>query len=119
MAVASTILMIRPAAFSFNAETAVNNFFQKDQSVNPSATQEAALSEFDSMVTILKEKQIDVLVINDTDEPVKPSAVFPNNWLSTSPDGKIFIYPMHAVNRRTEKRDAILQLLAEKCTGLV
>lgn len=106
--------MIRPAAFSFNAETAVNNFFQKDQSVNPSATQEAALSEFDSMVTILKEKQIDVLVINDTDEPVKPSAVFPNNWLSTSPDGKIFIYPMHAVNRRTEKRDDILQLLAEK-----
>jgi len=61
MAVASTILMIRPATFSFNAETAVNNFFQKNQFVNPSAIHKAALSEFDSMVTLLKEKQIDVL----------------------------------------------------------
>ena len=114
MPAASTILMIRPAAFGFNTETAVNNFFQKTNSSSSSNIHEAALKEFDSMINILKENQIDVRVINDTPEPAKPSAVFPNNWLSTSPDGKLFIYPMYAANRRTEKRDDILQMLAEQ-----
>jgi len=113
MPAATTILMIRPAAFGFNAETAANNFFQKTDSADPVLIKREAEKEFDAMVTLLKEKQIDVLVINDTEEPIKPSAVFPNNWLSTSPDGRIFIYPMYAQNRRTEKREDILQLLSK------
>jgi hypothetical protein len=104
--------MIRPAAFGFNTETAANNFFQS--AISPDKNfQQAVLQEFDAMVRILKEKGIDVMVIDDTVEPAKPSAIFPNNWLSTSPDGKIFVYPMYALNRRTEKRDDILQLLAK------
>ncbi|TMI65257.1 MAG: amidinotransferase [Bacteroidetes bacterium] len=114
MPAASTILMIRPAAFGFNAETAVNNYFQKDKPVDKKVIHQNALKEFDAMVTLLKESGVDVFVIDDTTEPVKPSAVFPNNWLSTSPDGKLFIYPMYAANRRTEKRDDILKLIAEK-----
>jgi len=114
MPAASTILMIRPAAFCFNAETAVNNYFQKDKPVDKKVIHQNALKEFDAMVTLLKESGVDVFVIDDTTEPVKPSAVFPNNWLSTSPDGKLFIYPMYAANRRTEKRDDILKLIAEK-----
>jgi hypothetical protein len=66
------------------------------------------------MVNRLREKDIDVIVIDDTPEPVKTSAIFPNNWLSTSPDGKLFVYPMYAPSRRNEKRDDILKLLAEK-----
>ena len=112
MPVATTILMIRPAAFGFNTETAVNNFFQNALSPDKNF-QQAVLEEFDAMVSVLKEKGVDVIVIDDTAEPAKPSAIFPNNWLSTSPDGKIFVYPMYAVNRRTEKRDDILQLLAK------
>ena len=114
MPAASTILMIRPAAFGFNAETAVNNYFQKDKPVDKKVIHQNALKEFDAMVTLLKESGVDVFVIDDTTEPVKPSAVFPNNWLSTSPDGKLFIYLMYAANRRTEKRDDILKLIAEK-----
>src|SRR5204863_1518746 len=114
MPAASTILMIRPAAFGFNAETADNNYFQKDKPVDKKVIHQNALKEFDAMVTLLKESGVDVFVIDDTTEPVKPSAVFPNNWLSTSPDGKLFIYPMYAANRRTEKRDDILKLIAEK-----
>ena len=114
MPLASTILMIRPAAFGFNAETAANNFFQKT-TIFPSTTiQQAALKEFDSMTGLLKEKEIEIIIIDDTPEPAKPSAVFPNNWLSTSPDGKTFVYPMYAANRRKEKREDILQILAEK-----
>ncbi|HWN88038.1 MAG TPA: arginine deiminase-related protein, partial [Chitinophagaceae bacterium] len=55
-----------------------------------------------------------VLVIDDTPIPVKPSAVFPNNWLSSSPDGIVSVFPMYAANRRLEKRDDILRMLAEK-----
>jgi hypothetical protein len=113
MPAASTILMIRPAAFGHNPETAANNFFQKNLPDKNSIHQKA-LAEFDVMVATLRKEQIDVLVIDDTLEPLKPSAVFPNNWLSTSPEGKIFVYPMYAPNRRLEKRDDILNLLAEK-----
>jgi hypothetical protein len=114
MPTATTILMIRPAAFGFNAETANNNFFQLKQSQNKNEIHLKALNEFDAMVNLLREKLIDVLVIEDTQTPIKPSAIFPNNWLSTSPDGKVFVYPMYAVTRRNEKRDDILKLLAEK-----
>jgi hypothetical protein len=107
--------MIRPAAFSANEETAANNFFQSSsRQVSNKAIHQSALEEFDNMVTILRNHDIDVLVIEDTPEPVKPSAVFPNNWLSTSPEGVISVFPMYAPSRRAEKRDDILQLLAEK-----
>lgn len=120
MPLASTILMIRPAAFGFNAETAVNNFFQKTNIFPSKAIHQAALKEFDSMTSLLMEKEIEVIIIDDTPEPAKPSAIFPNNWLSTSPDGRIFVYPLYAANRRKEKREDILQILAEKfmVTGL-
>ena len=114
MPAATTILMIRPAAFGFNAETAANNFFQQKQTQGENGIHSTAVKEFDEMVSLLKENLIDVLVIEDTITPTKPSAIFPNNWLSTSPDGKICVYPMYAPNRRNEKRDDILKLLADK-----
>ena len=66
------------------------------------------------MVELLRKYDINVLVIDDTPTPVKPSAVFPNNWLSTSPEGIVSVFPMYAPNRRPEKREDILKLLSEK-----
>jgi hypothetical protein len=111
MPLASTILMIRPAAFGYNEETAENNYFQK-----PSDTpvHDQALAEFDRMVAILRGKEIQVLTIDDTLVPAKPSAIFPNNWISTSPSGKISVFPMYAASRRTEKRDDILRRISEE-----
>jgi hypothetical protein len=114
MPLASTILMIRPAAFSFNPETAANNYFQSSELLNAKELQANAINEFDNMDQILRDNEIDVMVVNDTPEPPKPSAVFPNNWFSTSPDGKIYVYPMFAHNRRAEKRGDILKLIIEK-----
>jgi hypothetical protein len=54
-----------------------------------------------------------VIVIDDTPEPPKPDAIFPNNWLCTFPTGVVSIFPMYAPNRRIEKRDDILQWLVE------
>lgn len=104
--------MVRPASFGYNDETAANNFFQHNPNTDRSVLQEKALAEFDDMVSLLQEQEVDVLVLQDSKEPPKPDAVFPNNWISTSPDGKIFIYPMFAPNRRTEKRDDWLEQIA-------
>ena len=113
MLLASTILMVRPAAFGFNAETAANNYFQSNPDISKKQLQQTALTEFDNMVQTLRSHDINVLVIEDTKEPVKPDAIFPNNWLSTSPDGTVAVFPMYAANRRTEKRDDILQQIAK------
>jgi hypothetical protein len=105
--------MIRPAAFGFNHETAANNFFQNQPSESPQQLQSLALSEFDNMVATLRANEIEVIVIEDTAEPVKPDAIFPNNWISSFPDGTIAVFPMYAPSRRAEKRDDILILLKD------
>ena len=114
MQITDTILMIRPAAFGFNPETAVNNFFQSPLNGNSEELHKSALSEFDNMVELLKENDIEVLVVEDTEAPSKPDAVFPNNWLCTSPEGTVSVFPMFAPSRRREKRDDILSMLDEK-----
>jgi len=115
MQITDTILMVRPAAFGPNEETSTTNFFQSPTKVSDSQSlQQSALEEFDNMVEILRSHDINVLVIDDTLSPVKPSAIFPNNWISTSPEGIVSIFPMYAPNRRPEKREDILKLLAEK-----
>ncbi|HYF32385.1 MAG TPA: arginine deiminase-related protein [Chitinophagaceae bacterium] len=113
MPAASTILMIRPAAFSFNEQTAANNFFQSQPKLQASEIQQQVLDEFDNMTRLLVEQDIEVLVIEDTPEPAKPDAIFPNNWFCTLPSGIIAVFPMFAANRRIEKRDDILQWLTE------
>ncbi|HYE56607.1 MAG TPA: arginine deiminase-related protein [Chitinophagaceae bacterium] len=121
MHIASTILMIRPAAFSFNAETAANNFFQNaNDSLSQDELQKKVLLEFDNMVQTLVSHDIEVLVIEDTPEPAKPDAIFPNNWFCTFPSGMISVFPMFAPSRRTEKRDDILQWITEnfRASGL-
>lgn len=115
MQITDTILMVRPAAFGPNEETATTNFFQSlGQKLNDQSVQQSAIKEFDNMVGILRNHDINVLVIDDTPTPVKPSAIFPNNWLSTSPEGIVSVFPMYAPSRRPEKREDILKLLAEK-----
>ncbi len=116
MAITSTILMVRPAAFGFNAETAANNYFQTNPVIDKDELQQKALYEFDNMVMMLRKHGVTVIVIEDTETPAKPDAIFPNNWLSTSPNGTVTIYPMFAPNRRIEKREDIVQQLSKDFT---
>jgi hypothetical protein len=104
--------MVRPAAFGFNEETAANNYFQSNPDISKEEIQQNALIEFDNMVQTLRSHDINVFVIDDTTEPAKPDAIFPNNWLSTSPNGIVSVFPMYAPNRRIEKRDEILEQIA-------
>ena len=105
------LLMIQPVNFGFNAETAVNNVFQVNTNEN---IQQQALKEFNDLVMLLSEHKIDVTAIPDTAEPFTPDSIFPNNWISFHEDGTVFLYPMFAVNRRKERKPAILEILKEK-----
>lgn len=100
------LLMIEPAHFGFNAETAVNNTFQKNNHEN---VQQQALKEFTDLVKLLRENDIDVIVIKDSTEPYTPDSIFPNNWISFHEDGKVFLYPMFALNRRKERKPFVLE----------
>ncbi|MBT8190877.1 MAG: amidinotransferase [Bacteroidia bacterium] len=109
------ILMIRPANFGLNTETAENNTFQSvDDNIDINTIKNEALKEFDAVVKELKYHDINVLVVEDTKNPVKTDAIFPNNWISTH-EGKIIVsYPMWSENRRLELREDIVELLQEK-----
>lgn len=111
--IASTILMIRPASFGYNAETAASNVFQGSVSMSEHQVQVKAVEEFDQFVDTLRGHNIEVLVIEDTPYPVKPDAVFPNNWFCTLQDGTVATFPMQAVNRRIEVRSDLIQTLKD------
>lgn len=111
----SHLLMIRPANFQFNVETAVSNAFQKSlEGVTEHEVREKAIEEFDAFVEKLRLNKINVTVIQDTVEPAKPDAIFPNNWITMHADGSVYLYPMNTQNRRLERRDEILEELEKK-----
>lgn len=104
-----TILMIRPAHFAYNEETALNNTFQKKSDDSYEHISKLAKDEFDQMVSVISNEGIEVVVIDDTPKPIKPDAVFPNNWISFHDDGTILTYPMNASSRRLERREDIIE----------
>lgn len=112
---ASSVLMIRPANFGYNPETASSNTFQrKDESADPLSIKIKAREEFDTLVEVLQSHGIEVLIVDDTDQPIKPDAVFPNNWITTHEDGALITYPMYAPLRRAERRDDIIAIVEKK-----
>ena len=115
MQAARTVFVVRPARFGFNAETAVSNHFQQPLgSLSAAETESRAAAEFAALVETLRGRGVRVLVFEDTPEPAKPDAVFPNNWLTLHADGRVALYPMCAPNRRPERRPDILATLARE-----
>jgi hypothetical protein len=102
-----TILMIEPAAFGYNEQTAGNNYFQHRD--NADSSQHKALLEFRAMVGALRARGVRVIVEKDTPVPHTPDSIFPNNWVSFHEDGAVILYPMFAENRRAERRPDILK----------
>jgi hypothetical protein len=112
---ASAVLMIRPAAFDYNPETAATNSMQQRSAEPPGkSSNERAQAEFEQLVRALESEGISVCVVDDTPTPAKPDAIFPNNWVSFHPDGTVVLYPMHAENRRRERRREIIDTVAER-----
>ena len=107
----SHIMMVRPATFRKNEETAGNNHYQKDADVED--VHQQALDEFDGMVDDLRARGVDVIVVEDDPSTDTPDALFPNNWVSFHADGRVGLYPMFAPNRRLERREDILHDLVQ------
>ena len=106
-----SVLMVRPARFYPNPETAADNAFQRDAGRDPDSLTVMARNEFDAAVQSLRAAGVNVHVFEDTAEPEKPDAVFPNNWISTHDDGRIALFPMYsALRRRERRRDIVAEL---------
>jgi hypothetical protein len=111
---AQSVLMVSPASFAFDAQTAVSNKFQIELPIEPAQVTSQALAEFNAAVTTLRLAGIDVVVHEGRADEHKPSAVFPNNWITTWPNGTVYTYPMATPSRRTERDPLVLRELAAK-----
>ena len=107
----NSVLMIRPSRFYPNPETARDNAFQSRADFDAQALAAAARSEFDAAVQTLRDVGVRVHMFEDTAEPEKPDAVFPNNWISTHHDGRVALFPMYSELRRRERRHDIIEEL--------
>lgn len=108
--ITDTLLMVRPASFNSNPETAVNNYFQKEiEGLSDEALNDKAKAEFDQFVAKLRENGIQVIVVEDDRSNNTPDAVFPNNWVSFHANGDVVLYPMFAESRRRERREEVLE----------
>src|SRR5215813_15392187 len=110
----NSVLMIRPSCFYPNPETAADNAFQRNADRDSDALTLMAREEFDAAVQTLRGTGVNVHVFEDTAEPEKPDAVFPNNWISTHHDGRIVLFPMYSALRRRERRQDIVEELRKR-----
>ncbi|MEQ9188842.1 MAG: arginine deiminase-related protein [Cryomorphaceae bacterium] len=108
MQTTNSILLVRPAHFGYNSETAESNAFQSNETHQVQEIAQKALREFDMLAARLAEKGVNVCTAKDTTHPIKPDALFPNNWVSFHANGQVIIYPMLAPSRRHERREAII-----------
>lgn len=109
-----TVLMVRPASFSNNKQTADTNYFQQQDTAKVIGLNARAQREFDDLVSKLKGVGVHVIVVDDTTEIDTPDAVFPNNWISFHENGDTVLYPMCAENRRSERRDDVYDILEKE-----
>ena len=112
-----TVMMVRPARFGFNPEVP-DNAFAARSTLAPTEISRRAVAAFDAMVDALRAHGVRVVVVQDTPEPETPDAVFPNNWISLHPDGRVVLWPMFAPSRRAERRLDVLDRLRAEGFGI-
>lgn len=113
----SAVVMIRPAAFQPNPETAADNAFQSAGVTDVAERQSVAAKaqvEVAAVATALRGEGVGVLTFDDREGIDTPDSVFPNNWISTHDDGRVVLYPMAAPSRRRERRGDVVDGLSER-----
>src|SRR3989441_6911376 len=112
MQLPAAVVMLRPASFGFNPDTAPSFLFQREiTDANRKEIERRARIEFDLLAGRLREAGVDVIVLDDKEELNTPDAVFPKNWVSFHHDGTVVLYPMFAPSRRPERRRDIIEKL--------
>jgi hypothetical protein len=105
------LLMIRPARFAFNAQTAITNSFQFPQEGEIHAQADA---EFMRAVDAFRVAGFTVELFTDDVAQPLPDSIFPNNWFSTHVNRALILYPMLTPNRRAERKTSIIETLVHK-----
>jgi hypothetical protein len=113
----AAVVMIRPAAFQPNPETAADNAFQSEGVADVAERQTVAAQaqiEVAVVAAALRGEGVGVVMFDDRDGIDTPDSVFPNNWISTHDDGRVVLYPMAAPSRRRERRGDVVEGLRER-----
>ena len=106
------VVMVRPASFGFNPDTAPSFMFQRETTeASRKEIERRARMEFDLLAGRLGEAGVEVIIAEDKEDLNTPDAVFPNNWVSFHHDGTVVLYPMLAPSRRPERRRDIIEKL--------
>lgn len=111
---AACVLLVRPAAFGYNPDTATTNHFQRQADAQPQPLQRRALAEFDALAAALEAAGVRTVIVEDEPEPAKPDAVFPNNWVSWHHDGTVVLYPLQPKSRRPERRPELIAAVEQQ-----
>lgn len=112
MQTTNNLLLVRPANFARASETVADNSFQEAvEHESFRAINDHAIREFDRFAEILLRAGLSLTIVEDTASPVKPDAIFPNNWFSTHEDGTLVTYPTFWPQRRLERRGDIIERL--------
>jgi hypothetical protein len=107
----SAVILVRPAHFTPNGATAIDNAFQSvDATRTASQIARDAWLEVTRVAEALETAGVTVHLFDD-EETTRPDSVFPNNWISTHQGGRLAIYPMFSPSRRSERRTDIIEEL--------
>lgn len=115
--------MVRPHRFAVNALTAGDNTFQRatfqpttshndHTDDDGAALAQAAYTEVTAAARALQEAGVGVSLFEDP-AGLSPDSVFPNNWFTTHPDGRVLLCPIYVPNRRVERRADVIDHLRE------
>lgn len=106
-----SILLVKPANFKLNRETAIDNAFQSNiHSLSDIEIYESAINEFEGLKKKLQDHGVSTFVLEDTKSPEKPDAIFPNNWFITD-QSSLYLFPMKAKNRRLERSHEAIEFI--------
>jgi hypothetical protein len=110
----SDVVMVRPSRFRPNPSTADDNTFQStDASRSSHELAAAAYGEVTALADALTMAGVTVHLFDYAGDDL-PDSVFPNNWFSTHPDGRVALYPMSSPSRRGERRHDVVDLLRDR-----
>jgi hypothetical protein len=111
---AEAVLMVRPVSFGYNQDTASTNTLQRPPASAGGGEAALARQEHKALAAALASEGVEVCLVEDTPEPAKPDAAFPNNWVSFHEDGTVVLYPMQAQSRRRERREDVIEAVAAR-----
>lgn len=109
--ITNKILMVRPSAFGFNAQTAVDNCFQHNDHISKEEIQNKAAIEFDNACNAIKKEGVNIISLQDFEHSVTPDSIFPNNWFVSIDKDNLCLSSMAAKNRQMERKKFLGDLI--------